>query len=182
MQIEAKTPAAAADGASLVDGAHLDAFVIPEDDEASQDADAPQEVGENGEIIPSEEYSPERLDQAAFYTTLKTLVSVPAMYDAAFAPVAIQPQEEDQARAASDAIYALLVIWYPNALQPNSKTIGHLLVAVPFIAGKVMIVRAVLAEKRAKVVSPPNEGEEVTMPPPEAHTAPQRVQQPMGAI
>lgn len=155
-------------GASLTDGSHLDGFVIPENDEASLDPDAPQEVDAEGQVMASEDFTPDRLDQAAFYTTLKTLLMLPGQFDADFAPVAVQSFEEDQARAASDSIYSLLVIWYPAALQPNSETIGHLLVAVPFIAGKVMVVRSVLAQKRAKVVSPPIEPEK----PSEAPDAP----------
>lgn len=143
-------------------------FVIPEDDEGSVDPDAPQAVDADGEVIPPDDYTPERLDRAAFYTTLKTLLSMPGMYDADFRPLAVQSSEDDQARAASDAIYSLLEIWYPSALQPNSETIGHLLVAVPFIAGKVMIIRTVLAEKRQRAL-------EATQPPantPEATSGP----------
>lgn len=168
------TTEAVTDGASTADGAHLDGFVIPENDEASLDPDAPQQVDAEGEIVEPDDMTPARLDQAAFYTTIKTLLSVPAMYDADFAPVAVQSQEEDQARAASDAIYALLEIWYPSALQPNGDTIGHLLVAVPFIAGKVMIVRSIMSQKRQYA------SEEPTAPP-VAAVEPQRAE-PKGAI
>lgn len=152
----------------------MGSFVIPEDDEGVVDPDAPQAINADGELIPPDDFTPERLDRAAFYTTLKTMLGMPGMYDADFQPLAVQSGEEDQARAASDAIYSLLEIWYPNALTPNSPTFAHLMVAVPFIAGKVMIIRAVIAEKRIRaleVVSPPANSPEATTS--EAHSAPE---------
>lgn len=134
-------------GASTDSGAHLDTFVIPENDDSFVDPDAPQEIGEDGEPI-APEFAPERLDKAAFYITFKIIFQVPAMLDKDFAPLAIQSGEEDQGRAASDAAYDLLEIWYPAALEPNSESIAHLMIVVPFLAGKVMLLRMILEDKR----------------------------------
>ena len=134
-------------GASTDSGAHLDTFVIPENDEDFVDPDAPQEIGQDGEPI-APEFAPDRLDKAAFFITFKTIFQVPAMLDTDFAPLAIQREEMDQARAASDAAYDLLEIWYPAALEPNSESIAHLMIVVPFLAGKVMLLRMILEDKR----------------------------------
>ena len=61
--------------------------------------------------------------------------------------LAIQENEIEQARAASDSIYALLKIWYPSALTVNSPTMMHLLVAVPFLWMKIQVVRLAMAQK-----------------------------------
>lgn len=145
--------------------------MIPENDDDFFDPDAPQPIDADGQVI-EPDTGPQQLDKEAFYVTLKTLLSVPGMYDKDFLPVAVQPEEADQARACSDAIYALLEIWYPSALQPNSETIGHLMVAVPFIAGKVMLVRSILLSKRMKPVEAPQTASES---PPEAASAPEPV-------
>lgn len=149
-KIYTTAPEAATDGASTINGAHLDGFVIPENDEEFFDPDAPLEIDEDGEPI-AQQYTPERLDKAAFYITFKTLFQVPAMLDQDFAPLAIQTGEDDQARAASDAGYDLLEIWYPAALEPNSESIAHLMVIGPFLVGKLMIARMILAEKRQPI-------------------------------
>ena len=144
-----------ADGAFTVDGSHLDSFVIPENDEAFVDPDAPLEIDEAGEVI-EPQFEPERLDKAAFFITFKTVFQVPAMFDQDFAPLAIQQEENDQGRAASDAAYDLLEIWYPAALEPNSESITHLLVLVPFLAGKVMMLRMILEQKRRTIEHAPD--------------------------
>lgn len=139
-------------GASTVDvdGSHLDTFIIPENDEAYVDPDAPQALDDDGEPI-APDYTPERLDKAAFYITFKIIFQVPAMLDKDFAPLTIQSDENDQARAASDATYDLLEIWYPAALEPNSDTIAHLLIVVPFLAGKVILLKNILEDKRKTI-------------------------------
>ena len=157
-------------GTGNVDGSHLSSFVIPENDDEFVDPDAPKAIGEDGQLVETEAV---KLDQAAFYVTLKTLLSVPGMYDKDFLPVAVQSSEEDQARACSDAVYALLEIWYPAALQPNSETLGHLMVAVPFIAGKVMLVRTILITKRMKPVEDARAHAETPQPPPSTEERPQ---------
>lgn len=145
---ETTTPA---DGVSTADdGAHLDGFVIPENDEAFVDPDAPQELGEDGEPV-DPHFEPERLDKAAFFITFKMIFDVPQMLDPDFQPLAIEASERDQARVASDAAYDLLEIWYPAALSPNSETMAHLMVLVPFLLGKFMIARSILQAKRATI-------------------------------
>lgn len=138
----------------MADGSHLDTFVIPENDDAFVDPDAPQALDEDGAPI-APEYTPDRLDKAAFYITFRTIFQVPAMLDKDFAPLAIQNEEQDQGRAASDASYDLLEIWYPAALEPNSESIAHLMVVVPFLAGKVMMLRMILEQKRMTIEHPP---------------------------
>jgi len=79
-------------------------------------------------------------------------------------PLAIQLGERDGARAASDAAYELLEIYYPGALLPGSDTLARLLILGPFLIGKVMVARLIIAqhkrdqiEARAKPTEPPPE-------------------------
>lgn len=133
---------------------HLDGFTIPENDELVTDPDAPVMLDEDGEPV-AQTMTPERLDKAAFATSFNVVLSVPGALDPDFRPIAVQPEETDQARAASDALYDLLEIWYPSALTPNSATIGNLMIVAPFIFGKAMIARAIIADKRARRMTPP---------------------------
>jgi hypothetical protein len=145
-----------ADGvSSKLDGSFLNDAVFAEPDAGEADPDAPQVLDENGQIIVADEAAPEphRLDRAAFYTTVKALFGMPAFYDRDFAPLAVQSHEEDQARAASDACFELVEIWFPAMLEQNNDTLGHLLVAVPFLAAKVIIVRDIMRNKKADALA-----------------------------
>jgi hypothetical protein len=140
---------------SKLDGSFLNGAVFAEPDAGDADPDAPQELDENGLIILADEAEPEpqRLDRAAFYTTVKALLGMPAFYDPDFARLAVQREEEDQARASSDACFELVELWFPAMLEQNNATLGHLLVAVPFLAAKVMIVRDIMRNKKAAALA-----------------------------
>ncbi|PIE10516.1 MAG: hypothetical protein CSA72_08395 [Rhodobacterales bacterium] len=134
------------------DAAHLDEFRAADlSDGLDAAPDDVQEIGEDGEPIHADA-GPDQIDKAAFAEVFKIAFSVPGMVDATFQPVAIQPQEREGARAASDAVHSLLEIYYPAALRPGSETFAHLMVAGPFIVGKVMVARACIAAKNAKRV------------------------------
>lgn len=147
----------AADGvSSKLDGAFLESVQFAEPDGGAVDEDAPQLLDEQGQVIGETldvEPEPDRLDRAAFYTTIKAVLGMPAFYDPDFKPLAVQEHEEDQARAASDACFELLEIWYPAALEQNNPTLGNLLIAVPFLAAKVMIVRDIMRTKKAAAIA-----------------------------
>lgn len=150
-------------------GAHLDDLIV---------AELPPIEGEPEAVIPREEYEARQAQEAAeleaetaaeleaeaaaarlsiddFWTVFRSAWSVPQGFDPAFAPLAVQPHEEEAARAASDAVYELIAIYYPSLLTPNTRTGALLLAMAPFMIAKVATVRAIMAEKRAKPVGPP---------------------------
>lgn len=127
------------------DGAHLDNFVMP-DASAREDPDpeAPQEVGEDGEVLGAE---PEMMDRETFWFSFKLIFSLPGSIMPELKPLDIQPQEVEAAHDCADACYDLLRIWYPAALRPGNETIGLLIKAAPFIIAKVAVVRIILANR-----------------------------------
>ena len=131
------------------DTSHLEGFIIPEIEHDDNDQDAPIRLDENGEEIAP---VPIQLDQDAFYVVFCTAFDAPGMLMAKFKPMGIQPDERQTSRAASDAVYRLLEIYYPAALMPQSETLAHLMVAAPFVIGKVMIVREIFRADRARPV------------------------------
>lgn len=125
----------------------MQSFVAPELDAGEDAPDQMRDVGEDGLPVDA---APDRLDREAFWVVFSTAFNLPGMMMPLFAPVGIQDGEEPQARAASDAIYALLEIYYPRALLPGGDTLGHLLTAGPFVVGKVLVVRAIMREQAAR--------------------------------
>ena len=148
------------DGASAIAS-----LVVPDLDAGDIDPDAPQEVDADGQIIPSEEYEPDALDKDAFFMVFQTAFDMPAMFVEELAPLAIQENEQRPARAASDAVYSLLEIYYPAALVPNSPVLAHIMAAFPFFFAKAMIVRELIRAKRAKPIN--------DAPPPEPQPTPE---------
>ena len=136
-----------------VDGSHLSTFVIPENDDEFVDPDAPKQVNEQGEIVDDKEGEETltKVEKDGFYATFKYLLALPGMRDPDFQPVAVQPEEEEGARAASDAIYELLEIWYPQALISGNKTILLMFTAGSFLFVKVKIVQSIIVAKRMAI-------------------------------
>ncbi len=129
----------------------LDSFRAGDLDPAGGDEGAILEASEDGSFGAAEDdVVPASLDRDAFWETWKIAWSLPASIDPALSPLSVQPESEGRERAASDAIHRLLEIWYPAALQPQSETIGLALVAAPVLIGKAMIIREVLADRRAR--------------------------------
>lgn len=171
--------------------AALDTFVIPDNSDAYKDPDAPVDLDADGEPLQQENAAVERIDKAAFFVTIKTVLQVPSMMDADFAPIAIQQGETEGARMASDSIFELLEIWYPSALQPNSDTIAHMMIAGPFLIGKLMIARQILGnkarERRAKLVNAqavekPRKTETAAPPPANTDAPPEEFLQMIGEL
>lgn len=140
-------------------GAHLNDYVVPDIDDSADDEDAPINVTLEQEAEEAEPLEPEKLSRDAFFTVFKTAFDMPGHLVPDFKPVAIQPNEEQAGRAASDATYSLLEIYYPNALMPQSEVMAHLLVACPFLIGKAMIVRAILQARKMERVQPSKDRE-----------------------
>lgn len=111
---------------------------------------------ETGEI-PAEPEPVELIGKAAFWMVFKTSFGLPGMFATSWKPLAIQPEETEIARDASDAIYELLEIYYPAALMPQSETFGRIARAFPFVMAKVMIVRTILTEQRLARMQAVNE-------------------------
>lgn len=138
-------------------GSHLDDLTVPDIDEDGGDPDAPIVLSE---ALADEEENPaapadvEELSEEAFWLMFQSGFNAPGMFVKDLKPLAISDEEAEQARAASNATYALLRIWYPAALTPHNETIGHLIMAMPFFMAKVMIVREILRARNATPVQP----------------------------
>lgn len=89
------------------------------------------------------------ISQQQFYDTMFCgLFAAPQMLNPAFAPMAIQDSEKGMARPASDAVYELLLIYYPPILRPGGKTAGLFLMMLPFLMLKITTLRAIIKEGR----------------------------------
>lgn len=124
---------------------HLDGFRAPELDPLEDDAGDVRPVDEHGEPL---EDPAQPMDKESFWIVFRTAFDLPGYMVTAFRPLGIQEDEEHRARAASDAVYDLLAIYYPRALMPMGDTVALLLAAAPFFIGKAMIVREILADAR----------------------------------
>lgn len=131
------------------EAAHLDGFIMPDiEAEDGDDPEGPITLDENGD--PIDDGPPDTVDREAFFLLFRTAFDLPQSFIPEFAPLAVQPREERSARAASDAIFSLLEIYYPKALNINSPTLAHIMAAAPFIVGKIMVVREIIrAQKMA---------------------------------
>lgn len=137
------------------EAAHLLAFRAPDlESEGDAGPDHVLPVDEDGNLPAP---PPERIGKEAFYEVFKIGFSAPGMVIKDLRPLAIQPDEEEPARAASDAIHSLLEIYYPGALTPQSETLAHLMAAAPFLIGKALIVREIMRAPRARVVNATND-------------------------
>ena len=136
---------------------HLDGFRAPTIEAEGGGEDDPVAVDPETGDVPSAAEAVELIGKGAFYTVFKTAFAAPAMFMGAdWQPLAIQPHEDEIARDASDAIYEILEIYYPAALTPQSEGFARIMRAAPFIAAKVMIVRAILQARRAERLRPVN--------------------------
>jgi hypothetical protein len=99
----------------------------------------------------------EQITMDAWWVVFQASFAAPMMFGVDFEPVAIQPEEQTSARAASDAAYRLLQVYYPRALIAGSDKLTDLLVAGGFIYGKVMIVKMILQARRAEALEAVNE-------------------------
>ena len=133
-------------GSSEIDlAAHLDGATIAEIEGDS--AEGVIQI-EGAEPDAPEDHGPEPLDKEAFYQVFKMAFALPASFKTEFAPLAVQPQEEQSARTASDALYELLEIYFPSALTPDSPIIGRLALMLPFVLAKVAIAREIFAARK----------------------------------
>ena len=91
-----------------------------------------------------------RLSTDDFWMAFQAGFAIPQGFDRDFAPLAIQEEEAPEARAASDATYQLLDIYFPGALTTQNQTLMLLAAIVPFGFAKVQTVRAILHHKRER--------------------------------
>ncbi len=129
--------------ADVDDAGEVDHAVMSADDWEAQQDDA---TGQSDQI-----------DKDGFWIVFQSAFAIPGGFVPDFAPLAIQENEVAGGRAASDAIHSLLQIYYPKALSPAGETLGHLMVAVPFLLVKVQIAKAIIAaRKQPRDVTPPD--------------------------
>lgn len=136
-----EVPDTAPDGAAILDGISIS--------EPGEDAGA-EYVSPEGEELP--EPGAVAMDKDAFWTVFETAFSLPGMVDHHFAPLAISGARAGQGRQASDALYNLLLVYYPKALMPMSDTFANLAALGLFGFGQAQIFKACLVERnRAKI-------------------------------
>ena len=127
---------------------HMETFRAPDLDLDGGDADDVVTVDPATGEAPQPPVSVDLIGKPAFYTVFKTAFAVPGMVVADLKPIAIQPDEAEIAREASDAVYELLEIYYPSALMPQSEGFARVMRMFPFVAAKVMVVREILTARR----------------------------------
>jgi len=145
------------------DAAHLDTFRAPDIGEGEGLEDDVQRPDDEGIFEDEREPALEVMDKDAFWIVFSTAFAAPGIFIPDMKPVAIQPEEVEPARAASDAAHALLSIYYPKALTPMGETMAHVMILGPLMIAKVMIVRAVLDARRRpppRDVTPKQDGAE----------------------
>lgn len=115
--------------------------VVPVDQETGEPVDAVAEVPEV-----------EQITKEAFFVAFRHSFGLPGMFIPMWKPLAVQPEEVEIARDASDAIYEMLEIYFPSALMPQSENFMRITRAAPFILAKIMVVRMILEDsRRAKI-------------------------------
>lgn len=131
---------------------HMTSFRAPELETEGGGADDVVRVDEEtGEPV-AEVAEVEQITKAAFFVAFRHSFGLPGMFIPMWKPLAVQDDEVEIARDASDAIYELLEIYFPSALMPQSENFMRITRAAPFILAKIMIVRMILEEhRRAKI-------------------------------
>jgi len=141
------------DGPGLDDGSHLDQFRAPDIEGESQAApDDVQPVDDEGQPI-TPDAEPGQITKGQFWEVFKQVFSLPGLFQPIWKPLAIQPDETEQARAASDAIYEIAEIYLPSLLRPGGEMAGRLLACVPFLMAKAQIARGIMAEMKAQRIA-----------------------------
>lgn len=133
------------DAAADLDGIRFATF----EDDAAPAPDDVQPLDDEGQpIMPEAE--PGQITKGQFWEVFKQVFGLPGLFQPIWKPLAIQPDETEQARAASDAIYEIAEIYLPSLLRPGGEMAGRLLACVPFLMAKAQIARGILAEMKAQ--------------------------------
>lgn len=130
---------------------HMEGFRAPDLETEGGGADdvvrVDEETGEPVDAL-AEVPEVEQITKEAFFVAFRHSFGLPGMFMPMWKPLAVQPDEVEIARDASDAIYELLEIYFPSALMPQSENFMRITRAAPFILAKIMIVRMILEEHR----------------------------------
>lgn len=141
----------APDAPPVDDGAHLDQFRAPDiDGEGTAAPDDVQPVDDDGYPIAAD---PGQITKDQFWTVWEQVFSLPGLFSPRWKPLAIQADEREQGRAASDAVYEIAEIYLPGILQPGGDMAARLLACVPFLLAKGQIARMILAEMKAERIA-----------------------------
>ena len=128
--------------------ARLDQVRAPDIEEEAQAApDDLRPVDDEGNAIAP---APDQITKEAFWKVWQNTFAMPGWFQPRWKPFAIQPDEIEPGRAASDAAYEILEIYFPSALTPQGEMIQRLAVLVPFIMAKAQIARGILSEMKAE--------------------------------
>ncbi len=133
--------------------AALESMAMPDITPGDADADGPQQIGEDGNpVFEPESFEPEKLTKDAFWAAFKAAFQLGSvMFPGGPLPqLAIQPHEQDHARAASDATYDLLDAYAPFFLDSGRDQLMLFMTAGSFFFLKAKVVQMAVLERRAE--------------------------------
>lgn len=117
------------------------------EDEGQAAPDDVRPVDDDGNMIAP---APDLIGKDAFWKVWQNTFAMPGWFQPRWKPFAIQPDEMEPGRAASDAAYEILEIYLPSALTPQGEMIQRIAVLVPFVIAKAQIARGIVAEMKAE--------------------------------
>ena len=127
-------------------------------DEAGEDA--PQPIDADGNVIDdAPPPDPEKMTKDAFWQAFSGAFKLGSVMipGGPIPELAIQTDETDHARAASDASYDLLEAYAPSFLSGGREQLMLFLTAGSFFLMKARIVQAAILARRVAPVSPPQQ-------------------------
>ncbi|MFG5381938.1 hypothetical protein [Yoonia sp. R2-816] len=133
--------------------AALESMAMPDITPGDADADGPQQVDDDGNpVFEPESFEPEKLTKDAFWAAFKAAFQLGSvMFPGGPLPqLAIQPHEQDHARAASDATYDLLDAYAPFFLDSGRDQLMLFMTAGSFFFLKAKVVQMAVLERRAE--------------------------------
>lgn len=124
-----------------------------------QEAEPAPEPEAGGEPPPDPGAPPGRMSREIWWQQFQMAFKLPGLIDPDFRPLAIQPAEEPMAQEVAQAGYDLAEEFLPGLLELNDRWF-KLAIVGQFLFGKVMLARAIFAEKQARQNRPPEPAQE----------------------
>lgn len=155
------------------EAAHLADLAMPDFENEQPDADdMPRRITfeptDEDQLDEGGDHGPEQMSREAFRDLFAFSFSVPAMLPNCqdFEPLAVSEAERPAADRGADGLYNILERHFPKALSMSDEMADYAALG-SFLVGKVMIVSAVLKERREADRKTVDHG-------PQAHTEPQQ--------
>lgn len=149
--------------------AALESMAMPDIGPGETDADGPQQIDEDGNpVFEPERFEPDKLTKDAFWAAFKAAFQLgSAMFPGGPIPqLAIQPDEQEHARAASDATYDILDAYAPFFLDSGRDQLMLFMTAGSFFFLKAKVVQMAILERRAERTQAAQASPNGSRPPP----------------